>query len=307
MYSMDDILNKKSSTFLQTDEFRKVVQSVLNYEPTKKFIQEHADQLSQEMIQQSVSKLNEFKRESLAYQSGKDMANPGFKPELFINSHYIDVRYVPTEAYFEQSKQRKHKALLSNSTMSREVRQARLENFDTRGSSDRIELLQAIITFVKNYLARPHDTQGLYIHGPFGVGKTYLLGAMANDLVTNNISVNMIHYPTFINELKKYMGETTFYQMIEDCKLVDILIIDDIGAESNTAWVRDDVLNPILEYRMRESIPTFFTSNFSFKELEYHFASTKSSDDTVKAKRLMERIRYLAKEMAFYGENLRRH
>ncbi len=307
MYSMEEILSKKQAAMLDSDAFKQTVQEIMRFEPTQTFITEHADDLNQQMIEQSVSKLNEFKREFEAYQSGVGMANPGFRPELFINGNYIDVRYVPTDEFYQSAKRRKQKSLLSNATISRDVRHARLEDFSTQGSPDRLQLLHEIMNFVMQYQKNPYETQGLYIHGAFGVGKTYLLGAMANDLVTKNISVTMIHYPTYINELKQQLQTPKFFDMIEGTKQADVLIIDDIGAESNTQWVRDDVLNPLLEYRMRESIPTFFTSNFSFKELEHHLAATKNSDDVVKAKRIMERIRYLAKEVVFHGENLRRH
>ena len=51
------------------------------------------------------------------------------------------------------------------------------------------------------------------------------------------------------------------YQM----KNTEILFIDDIGAENCSAWSRDEVLGPILQYRMQSHLPTFFTSiaNFS--------------------------------------------
>ena len=52
----------------------------------------------------------------------------------------------------------------------------------------------------------------------------------------------------------------------------EVLILDDIGAEQSTPWVRDEILQVILQYRMQEDLPTFFTSNFDFEDLEKHFA-----------------------------------
>ncbi len=56
---------------------------------------------------------------------------------------------------------------------------------------------------------------------------------------------------------------------------------------------------------MLEELPTFFTSNYSFKDLEAKLANIKGSDETWQAKRVMERIRYLAKEIHLEGENRR--
>lgn len=61
----------------------------------------------------------------------------------------------------------------------------------------------------------------------------------------------------------------------------------------------------ILQYRMLEELPTFFTSNYSFKDLEAKLGNIRGSDETWQAKRVMERIRYLAKEVHLEGENRR--
>ena len=88
-------------------------------------------------------------------------------------------------------------------------------------------------------------------------------------------------------------------------KAAEILILDDIGAEQFSPWIRDDVLQVILQYRMQENLLTFFTSNLDFKDLEAHFATSRSGDETWQAKRIMERIRYLAKEIHLQGDNRR--
>lgn len=90
-------------------------------------------------------------------------------------------------------------------------------------------------------------------------------------------------------------------------KSTPILMLDDIGAESMTSWVRDELLGTILQYRMAEQLPTFFSSNFSPSELKHHFTySQRGEKEEVKAARLMERILYLAEAVLLEGEN-RRH
>ena len=44
----------------------------------------------------------------------------------------------------------------------------------------------------------------------------------------------------------------------------NILMIDDIGAEEVTPWVRDEVIGPLLHYRMVQELPTFFLIEFKF-------------------------------------------
>ena len=116
----------------------------------------------------------------------------------------------------------------------------------------------------------------------------------------------MLHYPTFATEIKQTIAHNTTSEFMDRIKRVDILMLDDIGAEANSAWLRDEVLTILLEYRMKESLPTFFTSNFNMEELAMHLAGTKDMNDSLKSQRLMERIRFLAKEVHLNGEN-RRH
>ena len=72
-----------------------------------------------------------------------------------------------------------------------------------------------------------------------------------------------------------------------------------------TEWSRDEVLGTILQYRMQEGLVTFFTSNFSIKDLEEHFSVSSKGIEKVKAQRIIERIKYLTEEMTLISENKR--
>lgn len=83
-------------------------------------------------------------------------------------------------------------------------------------------------------------------------------------------------------------------------------MIDDIGADALSAWVRDEVLGIILQYRMQEQLATFFSSNFTMNELEKHLTTSQRGDEEpVKAGRIMQRVRYLAREVEVSGQNRR--
>ena len=84
---------------------------------------------------------------------------------------------------------------------------------------------------------------------------------------------------------------------------VDLLLIDDIGAEKVSEWSRDEILGTILQTRMNNYKTTFFTSNYTIDELENHFAK---DGDKVAAARIIERIKYLCEDIAIEGENRRK-
>lgn len=305
MESMQPIVDKLIEKHNLDKNYREIYQKIITYPKIKDFLSKHQDKISKEILENSLSKLNEFMREDMAIQAGRSGSNPGYAPELYFQKDYIDVRYLPTKEYLETQKVKKQRAKLDNRMMSRDVRDATLEKYDINTSS-RALAMQAVVEFIQQYKNNPNQAQGLFLHGSFGIGKTYLLGALANDLVsTYNVSVTILHYPTFINQLKSTFADNTTNEQIDFARQTDILIIDDIGAESNSGWARDDVLAPILEYRMKESLPTFFTSNFNLDQLLTHLENTKASTDKLKARRIMERIRYLTKEIKLEGPNRR--
>ncbi len=111
--------------------------------------------------------------------------------------------------------------------------------------------------------------------------------------------------PTFISSLSSHFDDNSLQDEIHRVAYCDVLILDDIGAESLSPWSRDDVLGVILQARMDNDLPTFFTSNLDMDALEDHFAKTRNSDEPAKAKRLMQRVRYLAQEVQISGANRR--
>ena len=168
---------------------------------------------------------------------------------------------------------------------------------------NRLPIIRELKEFINNY-GTEENIKGIYLHGSFGSGKTYLIAALFNELSKKNVKSIIIHVPELLRDLKDSFSSNysdKFYRL----KHTPLLLLDDIGAEYLTAWGRDEVIEPILQYRMDENLPTFFTSNFTLEELEKHFSVASNSVDKVKARRIMERIKQLSKEVELSSKNLR--
>lgn len=179
---------------------------------------------------------------------------------------------------------------------------ARMKDIDVK-DKNRIEVIKWLDQFYEQY-DFSKTMKGLYLHGNFGCGKTFLISALLNELrEKKNVQTEMIYFPEILRELKNdwdvYEAKMKKYQT------VDILCIDDIGAEKVSEWSRDEVLGTILQTRMNHHLTTFFTSNLNLKELERHFITNDKSDEKVKARRIMERIKQLSTEMVMVSENRR--
>lgn len=185
----------------------------------------------------------------------------------------------------------------------KEIREASIDKIYTEDRK-RWEVIEWFKKFIKNYKKDKHQ-KGLYLYGNFGCGKTYLIAATFNELAKEGIKSAIIFWPEFLRDLKSSF-QTDFKEKFEYIKKVPLLLIDDIGAESTTEWGRDEIFCPLLQYRMQEKLPTFFTSNLDLKSLESHFSVTKDKVSDIKAKRIIERIEQLTEVKEMISKNLRK-
>lgn len=185
--------------------------------------------------------------------------------------------------------------------MPKEIKEAKMKDIFLTGTS-RIPIIKWLKNFILNY---NEESKGLYLSGNFGCGKTYLIAATFNELAKKNVKSAIIYWPEFLRDLKGSF-DNGYNEKYDYIKNIPLLLIDDIGAEGNTSFSRDEILGTILQYRMQEHKTTFFTSNLNLNELEEHFAVNKNNMEVVKAKRIIERINQLTEKMEMIGDNLRK-
>ena len=188
-------------------------------------------------------------------------------------------------------------------TVSKDIRNAKMKDIYT-DDKNRVEVIKWLTDFIKNYNNKK-EVKGLYLCGNFGSGKSYLVSAMINELVKSGKKGALVYYPELLRSLKASFSKD-FNDQFESVKNVDLLLLDDVGAENITPWSRDEILGPILQYRMEEKLPTFFTSNFTIEELEKHLSIDSKGVDKLKAKRIIERIKYMTEEIKLISKNNRK-
>ena len=298
MDSVGDVLKRQPSRF----QYQDLVQQIVKDPDVAAFIQKES--LSQEELNRSISKFNQYITERDKFLRGDtDYIARGYKPILVMNHGYADVSYEETPELIAAEKEaaiKKRLNLINFPSSLKNVSFLDVYRDDVR----RLTVLNRMIKFVNDY---PNNLKGVYLYGDFGVGKSFMVAALAHDLSEKRgVSSTLLHYPSFVIDVKNAIGDGNVKTLVDEIKLAEVLILDDIGAEQSTAWVRDEILQVILQYRMQEDLPTFFTSNFNFEDLEKHFAKGKNgNDETWEARRVMERIRYLAEETRLEGENRR--
>ena len=169
---------------------------------------------------------------------------------------------------------------------------------------NRKEVILWISKFIKEYDSKKKQ-KGLYLNGSFGCGKTYLVAACFNELAKKKVKSAIVYWPEFLRSLKESFDDD-FKEKFNYIKNIELLLIDDIGAENVTQWGRDEILGTILQYRMENNLTTFFTSNLNYDELESALSISKGKVDSLKATRIMERIKNLTISINLIGENRRK-
>ncbi|CYV06494.1 primosomal protein [Streptococcus suis] len=299
MKSVQDRLSQTTNP--SPKSYQQLYQEIVSDPEVASFIKKEG--LTQQEITLSISKFLEYiSQRDLFVKQDEAYIAKGYQPVLVMNEGYADVSYLETEELVEYRRLEAIKNRIQLINMPASLKNVTVADID-KSDENRVEVMLAIADFVKRFEEKP---KGLYIYGNFGIGKSYLMAYLANLLSKTHLqSTTMLHYPTFVVDIKNAIKDGSVKERIDEIKMAQVLVLDDIGAEQHSPWVRDDVLQVILQYRMQENLPTFFTSNFSFDDLESHFASGKSGDETWQAKRVMERIRYLARDLHLKGNNRR--
>ena len=299
--SMNKFYNNKD---LQS-KFNELYLKVVSDNDIQHFLINHSD-LTKSDIQNSLAQLLEYIHQRNSIKKGRSGLVPGYIPRLEVSNNHIIVAYSPTKQTIENKKKNSIYNRIINIDIPDSIKDADINDYQ-KGSNLRLHSFMEALSFTNNYCDLPNEYhRGLYLYGPFGVGKTYLLGAIAKKLAESGYKSILLHLPTFNVEVKNSINNHNLLDNINYIKRAPVLMIDDIGADNGSAWIRDEVLGVILQYRMQEKLSTFFTSNLSIKELLKHFTvSSQGDEEPIKAQRIIERIKFLSKEIFIDGPNRR--
>ena len=214
----------------------------------------------------------------------------------------LNFSYIPCDKLIKEESTYAYKKNITCFDLPKEISEASFSKA-YRDDNKRLPIFKYFKEFMDSYL-KDKKGKGLYLSGSFGSGKTYLIAALFNELAKKDINSALVYYPELLRSLKSSFG-SDYEEKFDFIKRVPLLLLDDIGAENTTSWSRDEVLGPILQYRMEEELPTFFTSNLTLKELESALSMTSNGIEKVKAKRIVERIKQLTVSLELISKNRR--
>ena len=254
-------------------------------------------------IEKSACELKNCKKCKNIFECRNEVNGYVYYPQK--NENDIEFCYIPCKYKKELDKVNQYKENIYYFNISENLKNASMSLIDTT-DKNRFAAIKWANDFINNY-TKGVSQKGIYLNGNFGCGKTYILSAMLNELAKKGHKIAIVYYPEFLRALKEsFNGTDEFKNKFNYIKKVELLLLDDIGAETVTEWSRDEILGTILQYRMEENLPTMFTSNLTMKELENHLSTTNKDIDIVKSRRIIERIKQLTTEITMISENKRK-
>ncbi len=129
-------------------------------------------------------------------------------------------------------------------------------NFSGNGQELVAKLRQWVDQYQKN-------GKGLVLEGPVGVGKTYLLAAMALQLATAGYSIKFVDFFQLLSELKAgYSNNQADDTVIKPLIDVDVLVIDELGKGRNSDWELS-ILDQLVMGRYNQNKTILASTNYS--------------------------------------------
>jgi DNA replication protein DnaC len=126
---------------------------------------------------------------------------------------------------------------------------------------------------VKAYATEPKGW--LVLKGGYGCGKTHLAAAIANYRLTEGELALFVNTPDLLDHLRAAYSptaSTSYDERFEMVRNAPLLILDDLGTQSNTEWAQEK-LYQIFNHRYNARLPTVITTNEELESIEIRIRS----------------------------------
>jgi DNA replication protein DnaC len=136
------------------------------------------------------------------------------------------------------------------------------------------------------YARRPQGW--LILFGNYGVGKTHLAAAIANEAVRRHFRVLFAIVPDLLDHLRSTFGpssEVQYDERFETIREASVLVLDDLGTENTTPWAREKLFQ-IINHRYNFALATVITSNRKPEDIDPRIFS-RMSDRTLCEEHIM--------------------
>jgi DNA replication protein DnaC len=127
-------------------------------------------------------------------------------------------------------------------------------------------IVAATRRFADDIDERLDEGRGLWFMGPVGTGKTTLAMLVSKAALRAGRSVAIFSLPRLLNEIRDtHRAERSHLDLLDRLTAVDLLHIDDIGAERTNEWVLEELYS-IVNARYEDERSMVITTNILDRE-----------------------------------------
>jgi DNA replication protein DnaC len=169
--------------------------------------------------------------------------------------------------------------LRERSGLSKRMRGYTFANFKPYITPSAARATEKVENYLKNWEENREAGRGLYFCGDVGTGKTHLAVAVMNEVMQRKrVPSLFVTVPEFLDNLREaYMiPGRDLDEWMDTVKNADLLVLDDLGTERPTEWVRERLF-VVVNHRYREALPTLFTSNIGPENLPAQLGNRTAS------------------------------
>lgn len=148
--------------------------------------------------------------------------------------------------------------------------------------------------YVENFNAMREQGTGLLLCGSVGTGKSFLAAAIANELISQGTPCLMTNFSRIISRISEKFGGDQKY--LDDLNRFDLLIIDDLGAERDSDFTWEKVMN-VIDARYRAGLPIIITTNLGPKDF--------ADRGDIRRQRVFSRLKEMCVFLEVKGEDRR--
>lgn len=168
----------------------------------------------------------------------------------------------------ECAERRRINRIMKASSITDDFRKLGFNNYRTEGKpAEIIAAKDMAMQYLKNFEAiRKERKNSIGLVGQVGAGKTHLLIAIANNLMSKSIAVLYFPWVEGMNDLKSNWDELE--RKIKRMQEIDVLLIDDLfkGRENPTPWQLEQIYS-VINYRYLNHLPIMLSSEKDFETL----------------------------------------
>ena len=133
---------------------------------------------------------------------------------------------------------------------------------------DELKHMQKALKATHSFAERPKGW--LVLMGGYGSGKTHLAAAIANYRAGLGDPPLFVMVPDLLDHLRATFSPNSnvaFDRRFDEIRTAPLLVLDDLGTQSMTPWVREK-LYQLFNYRYNAELPTVITTSDSLDEMD---------------------------------------